>query len=202
MNEYMANKEQKRRFRVPVNPAFTIAEIMYLDYPELWAKVVKYEESLSNIQRSAIDAMPISKIHIADNVECLQRYLQEKSAYLFAHKVWQKLYDLCNRLTDFPEGRSEARDLEEQLSEYLLKLNDIDLDGLCPGEHADLNNFYTIISYVVYDIMHVVSMWSLKDILGAGYEYPGLLEDTKNDVVPESLSVGRIESDDTLKRIY
>jgi hypothetical protein len=59
-----------------VNPAFTIAEIMYLDYPELWAKVVKYEESLSNIQRSAIDSMPISKIHIADNVECLQRYLQ------------------------------------------------------------------------------------------------------------------------------
>ena len=66
----------------------------------------------------------------------------------------------------------------------------------------NLNNFYTIISYVVYDIMHVVSEWSLKDILGSGYEYPGLLEDTKNDVVPESLSVGRIESDDTLKRIY
>jgi hypothetical protein len=121
---------------------------------------------------------------------------------LFAHEVWQKLYDLCNTLTDFPEGTLEARDLEEQLSEYLLKLNDIDLEGLCPGELADLNAFHTIISYVVSDIIHVVSMWSLKDILGAGYEYPGLLEDTKKDVAPESLSVGRIESDDTLKRIY
>lgn len=33
-------------------------------------------------------------------------------------------------------------------------------------------------------------------------DYPELLEDTECDIVPEDLSVGRIESDDTMKRIY
>lgn len=192
----------EKTFKVSANPAYTIAEIMDMDYPELWAKVLRYEDRLSHLQRSAIDAMPFSKTHLADNVECLQRYLQEKSAYLFAMNIWQTLYDLCNKLTDFPEGSLDARDLKEQLETYLLKLDDIDLEGLCPGVHADLNTFYIAISYVATDILEVVSDWSLRDILEPRYEQPGLLEDAQNDVAPESLSVGRIENDDTLKRIY
>ncbi len=182
--------------------AYTVSEIMEVDYKELWDRVVKYEETLTCLQKSVVAALPQSKKQVADNTDCLQRYLQEKSAYVFAHNVWESLYELCDRLTDFPADSSDARDVEDQLNAFLGKLDDIEFEGLLPGQHTDLNEFYKVISSIFYDLMCIVSNWSLRDILGSGYETPSLLDDTMQDVLPMDPSVGRIENDDTLKRIY
>lgn len=181
---------------------YTVSEIMEGDYKELWDRVVKYEEKLTCLQKSVLVVLPQSKKQVADNTDCLQRYLQEKSAYLFAHNVWERLYELCDRLTDFPDNSSDARDVEDQLNAFLGKLDDIEFEGLLPDQHADLNDFYKVVSSISYDLIGVVSNWSLRDILYSGYEAPGLLDDTMQDVIPMVPSVGRIENDDTPKRIY
>lgn len=181
--------------------AYTVSEIMEDDYKELWDRVVKYEEKLMCLQKSVVAALPQSKKQVADNTDFLQRYLQEKSAYLFAHNVWERLYELCDRLTDFPDNSSDARDVEDQLNAFLGKLDDIEFEGLLPGQHADLNEFYKVISSISDDLIEVVPNCSLRDILASGYETPGLLDDTMQDVVPMDPNVGRIENDDTLKRI-
>ena len=181
---------------------YTVSEIMEDDYGELRDRVVQYEEKLTCLQKSAVADLPQSKKQIIDNPDCLQRYLQEKSAYLFAHKVWEKLYELCDTLTNFPDNSFDARDVEDQLNSFLGKLDDIEFEGLLPGQHADLNEFYQVVSPVSYDLIGVVSNWSLRDILYSGYEAPGLLDDTMQDVIPMDPSVGRIENYDTPKRIY
>ena len=181
--------------------ASTVSEIMEYDYKKLWDRVLKYEEKLTCLQKSVVSALPQSKKQVADNTDCLQRYLQEKSAYLFAQNVWKRLYELCDRLTDFPDNSSDARDVEDQLNAFLGTLDDIEFEGLLPGQHADLNEFYKVISSVSYDLIGVVSNWSLRDILYSGYEAPGLLDDTMQDVIPIDPSVGRIENDNRPKRI-
>ena len=180
---------------------YTVSEIMEGDYKELWDRVVKYEEKLTCLQKSVLVALPQSKKQVADNTDCLQRYLQEKSAYLFAHNVWDRLYELCDRLTDFPDNSSDARDVEDQLNAFLGKMDDIEFEGLLPGQHADLNEFYKVISSISDDLIEVVPNCSLRDMLASGYETPGLLDDIMQDVVPMDPNVGRIENDDTLKRI-
>ena len=122
-------------------------------------------------------------------------------AYLFAHNVWERLYELCDRLTDFPYNSSDARDVEDQLNAFLGKMDDIEFEGLLPGQHADLNEFYKVISSISDDLIEVVPNCSLRDMLASGYETPGLLDDIMQDVVPMDPNVGRIENDDTLKRI-
>ena len=81
-------------------------------------------------------------------------------------------------------------------------MDDIEFEGLLPDQHADLNDFYKVVSSISYDLIGVVSNWSLRDILYSGYEALGLLDDTMQDVIPMVPSVGRIENDDTPKRIY
>ena len=71
---------------------YTVSEIMEDDYGELWDRVVQYEEKLTCLQKSAVADLPQSKKQIIDNPDCLQRYLHEKSAYLFDHTERENLY--------------------------------------------------------------------------------------------------------------
>ena len=195
---------------------YTTPEIMKNDYPELWERVCKQEARLRNIQYEIVKVLPEWKKRLVNSVEelvksrdaqlGLQYYLILHALYLFAHKVWSKLYELCDTLTR--SAYHTDCDTEDELNDLLSKLEDAGLEDLLNSDDEDvLIRLAKIVEPITHDVEGVVGYGSLRDITRENTYSPDLCHP---DLLPSALSaedftevnIGEIAADDHIKRVY
>ena len=151
----------------------TTPKIMEIYYPELWERVCNQEDRLRNIQYEIVKVLPEWKKRLANSVEelvksrdaqlDLQYYITLRALYLFAHKVWSKLYKLCDKLTG--SAYHTDCDTEDELNGLLSKLEDAGLEDLLNSDDEDvLIRLVKIVEPITHDVVGVVGCWSLRDI--------------------------------------
>lgn len=189
---------------------YTTPEIMKNDYPELWERVCKQEARLTSLQVEIIKVLPEWKKRLVNSVEelvksqdaqlDLQYYITLRALYLFAHKIWSKLYELCDKLPshECPPDRYTEDDLNDLLS----KLEDAGLEDLLNSDDEDvLIRLVKIVEPITHDVVGVVGCWSLRDITRGNTYNPDLCHP---DLLPSALSaedftevnIGEIAADD------
>ena len=194
----------------------TTPKIMEKYYPELWDRVCKQEARLRNIQYEIVKVLPEWKKRLVNSVEDLvksrdaqldlQYYITLRALYLFAHKVWGKLFELCDTLTG--SAYHTDCDTEDELNDLLSKLEDAGLEDLLNSDDEDvLIRLVKIVEPITYDVVGVVGCWSLRDITRGNTYNPDLCHP---DLLPSALSaedftevnIGKIAADDNMKRVY
>ena len=195
---------------------YTTPEIMKNDYPELWERVCKQEARLMNIQYEIVKVLPEWKKRLVNSVAGLtqsrdaqldlQYYITLSALYLFAHKVWSKLYELCDKLTG--SAYHTDCDTEDDLNGLLNKLEDAGLEDLLNSDDEDvLIRLAKIVEPITHDVVDVVGRWSLRDITRGNAYSPDLCHP---DLLPSALSaedftevnIGEIAADDKMNRVY
>lgn len=188
----------------------TTPKIMEKYYPELWERVCKQEARLRNIQYEIVKVLPEWKKRLVNSVEelvksqdaqlNLQYYLTLHALYLFAHKVWSKLYELCDKLPNPECGRDHYT--EDDLNGLLSKLEDAGLEELLNADDEDvLIRLAKIVEPITHDVVGVVGYGSLRDITRENTYSPNLCHP---DLLPSALSaedftevnIGKIAADD------
>lgn len=188
----------------------TTPKIMEIYYPELWERVCNQEDRLRNIQNEIVKVLPEWKKRLANSVEelvksrdaqlNLQYYLTLRALYLFAHKVWSKLYELCETLPNPECGKD--RYTEDDLNGLLSKLEDAGLEDLLNSADEDvLISLAKIVESINHVVVGVVGCWSLRDITRGNTYNPDLCHP---DLLPTALSaedfaevnIGKIAADD------
>ncbi|MBO7263220.1 MAG: hypothetical protein J6U93_01720 [Alistipes sp.] len=183
---------------------------MEIYYPELWERVCNQEDRLRNIQNEIVKVLPEWKKRLANSVEelvksrdaqlNLQYYLTLRALYLFAHKVWSKLYELCETLPNPECGKD--RYTEDDLNGLLSKLEDAGLEDLLNSADEDvLISLAKIVESINHVVVGVVGCWSLRDITRGNTYNPDLCHP---DLLPTALSaedfaevnIGKIAADD------
>jgi hypothetical protein len=195
---------------------YTTPEIMKNDYPELWERVCMQEARLTSLQVEIVKVLPEWKKRLVNIVEelvksrdaqlDLQYYISLRALYLFAHKVWSKLYELCDKLTG--SAYHTDCDTEDELNDLLSKLEDAGLEDLLNSDDEDvLIRLAKIVEPITHDVVGVVGCWSLRDITRGNAYNPDLCHP---DLLPSALSaedftevnIGEIAADDNMKRVY
>lgn len=195
---------------------YTTPEIMKNDYPELWERVCKQEARLRNIQYEIVKVLPEWKKRLVNSVEelvksrdtqlDLQHYITLHALYLFAHKVWCNLYELCDTLTG--SAYHADCDTEDELNGLLSKLEDAGLEDLLNSDDEDvLIRLAKIVEPITHDVESVVSYGSLRDITRENTYSPDLCHP---DLLSSALSaedftevnIGEIAADDNMQRVY
>ena len=195
---------------------YTTQEIMKNDYPELWERVCKQEARLMNIQYEIVKVLPEWKKRLVNSVAGLtqsrdaqldlQYYITLSALYLFAHKVWSKLYELCDTLTG--SAYHTDCDTEDDLNGLLNKLEDAGLEDILNSDDEDvLIRLAKIVEPITHDVVGVVGCWSLRDITRGNAYSPDLCHP---DLLPSALSaedftevnIGEIAADDKMNRVY
>ena len=195
---------------------YTTQEIMKNDYPELWERVCKQEARLMNIQYEIVKVLPEWKKRLVNSVAGLtqsrdaqldlQYYITLRALYLFAHKVWSKLYELCDKLTG--SAYHTDCDTEDDLNGLLSNLEDAGLEDLLNSDDEDvLIRLAKIVEPITHDVVDVVGRWSLRDITRGNAYSPDLCHP---DLLPSALSaedftevnIGEIAADDKMNRVY
>lgn len=195
---------------------YTTPEIMKNDYPELWERVCKQEARLTSLQVEIVKVLPEWKKRLVNSVEelvksrdaqlDLQYYITLRTLYLFAHKVWSKLYKLCDKLTG--SAYHTDCDTEDELNDLLSKLEDAGLEDLLNSDDEDvLIRLAKIVEPITYDVVGVVGRWSLRDITrGNAYSpdlcHPNLLPSALSAEDFTEVNIGEIAADDNMKRVY
>lgn len=188
----------------------TTPKIMEKYYPELWERVCKQEARLRNIQYEIVKVLPEWKKRLVNSVEelvksqdaqlDLQYYLTLHALYLFAHKVWSKLYELCDKLPNPECGRDHYT--EDDLNGLLSKLEDAGLEDLLNSDDENvLISLAKIVEPITHDVVGVVGYGSLRDITRENTYSPNLCHP---DLLPSALSaedftevnIGKIAADD------
>ncbi|MBO7190218.1 MAG: hypothetical protein J6V55_06505 [Alistipes sp.] len=191
----------------------TTPKIMEIYYPELWERVCNQEDRLRNIQNEIVKVLPEWKKRLANSVEelvksrdaqlDLQYYITLRALYLFAHKVWSKLYELCETLPNPECGKD--RYTEDDLNGLLSKLEDAGLEDLLNADDEDvLIRLAKIVESITHDVVRVVGCWSLRDITRGNTYSPNLCHP---DLLPSALSaedfaevnIGKIAADDKIR---
>ena len=195
---------------------YTTPEIMKNDYPELWERVCIQEARLTSLQVEIVKVLPEWKKRLVNSIEelvksrdaqlDLQYYITLHALYLFAHKVWIKLYKLCDTLTG--SAYHTDCDTEDELNDLLSKLEDAGLEDLLNSDDEDvLIRLAKIVEPITHDVVKVVGCWSLRDITRGNAYSPDLCHP---DLLPSALSaedftevnIGEIAADDNMKRVY
>ena len=195
---------------------YTTPEIMENDYPELWERVCKQEARLTSLQVEIIKVLPEWKKRLVNSVEelvksqdaqlDLQYYITLRALYLFAHKAWRNLYELCDTLTR--SAYHTDCDTEDELNDLLSKLEDAGLEDLLNSDDEDvLISLAKIVEPITHDVVGVVGCWSLRDIT-RGNIYnpdlcrPNLLSSALSAEDFTEVNIGEIAADDNMKRVY
>ena len=195
---------------------YTTLEIMKNDYPELWERVCIQEARLTSLQVEIVKVLPEWKKRLVNSIEelvksrdaqlDLQYYITLHALYLFAHKVWIKLYKLCDKLTG--SAYHTDCDTEDELNDLLSKLEDVSLEDLLNSDDEDvLIRLAKIVEPITHDVVGVVGCWSLRDNTRGNAYNPDLCHP---DLLPSALSaedftevnIGEIAADDNMKRVY
>ena len=195
---------------------YTTPEIMKNDYPELWERVCMQEARLTSLQVEIVKVLPEWKKRLVNSVEelvksrdaqlDLQYYITLRALYLFAHKAWRNLYELCDTLTG--SAYHTDCDTEDELNGLLSKLEDAGLEDLLNADDEDvLIRLAKIVEPITHDVVGVVGCWSLRDITRGNTYSPDLCHP---DLLPSALSaedftevnIGEIAADDNMKRVY
>jgi len=161
----------------------TTPEIMEKYYPELWERVCKQEARLRNIQYEIVKVLPEWKKRLVNRVEelvksrdaqlDLQYYITLRALYLFAHKVWSKLYELCDKLPS--HECPPDLDTKDELNYLLSKLEDVGLEDLLNSDDEDvLISLAKIVEPITHDVEGVVNYGSLRDITRENTYSPNL----------------------------
>jgi hypothetical protein len=188
----------------------TTPKIMEKYYSELWERVCMQETRLTSLQIEIIKVLPEWKKRLVNSVEelvksrdaqlDLQYYLILHALYLFAHKVWSKLYELCDKLPNH-ECPSNL-DTKDELNYLLSKLEDAGLEDLLNSDDEDmLIRLVKIVEPITHDVEGVVNYGSLRDITRGNTYSPNLCHP---DLLPSALSaedfaevnIGKIAADD------
>jgi hypothetical protein len=180
------------------------------DYPELWERVCKQEARLRKIQYEIVKVLPEWKKRLVNSVEelvksrdaqlDLQYYITLRALYLFAHKVWSKLYKLCDTLTE--SAYHTDCDTEDELNDLLSKLEDAGLEDLLNSDDEDvLIRLAKIVEPITHDVVGVVNYGSLRDITrGNAYNpdlcRPNLLSSALSAEDFTEVNIGEIAADE------
>ena len=195
---------------------YTTPEIMKNDYPELWERVCMQETRLASLQVEIIKVLSEWKKRLVNSVEelvksrdaqlDLQYYITLRALYLFAHKAWCNLYELCDTLTG--SAYHTDCDTEDDLNGLLSKLEDAGLEDLLNADDEDvLIRLAKIVEPITHDVVGAVGCWSLRDITRGNTYSPDLCHP---DLLPSALSaedftevnIGKIAADDDMQRVY
>ena len=209
------------------NP-YTLREIVEIDYPEFWGGASESVRVAGELQKLAIELLPVYKKPLSVDLEQLKaqeelqsffvNYLKARTLYGLAYKISEIVDRECRNLAvadnsqdsdNIDKAKGELIDimtLVESLSESIEAIFD-DKTGLSKLEEL-IDTFRIDTDKPKFDFL-VLPNWSYRDIMGSinnrGLLHEDLWNSVLNDIAPKEGSIVALmerPEDNEMVRIY
>lgn len=207
---------------------YTLREIVEIDYPEFWGGASESVRVAGELQKLAIELLPVLKGPLSVDFEQLKaqeelqsffvNYLKARSIYGLAYKISEIVDSECRNLAmadncqdsdsiDNAEGELiDIMTLVESLSGSIVSIFD-DKTGLSKLEEM-LDTFRIDTDKPKFDFL-VLPNWSYRDIMGSinnrGLLHEDLWNSVLNDIAPKEGNIVALmerPEDNEMVRIY
>ena len=202
-------------------PAYTHAEILECDYPELWDKAQELVVRLTALQEKIIPTLPKLHQQLPTNIQelqtpeaqiNLQSYILARSLYAFAERVFKLLDEQCIELAKAlnTHDRYAEEDALAEVKRTLEILANAPLEDIASNPQTGLQRLssvtYEFEHRLYFPVFHMEKAdWTFHDIMGtianSGLCREDLLQDAINCALPTCVSVGTLLDDDTMRRV-